>query len=476
MKKNITLTLFIISCKLLLSQNQIDALRYSFQIPDGSARYMGLNGAFGALGGDISAIAINPANMSIYKKSEFLIASQIYYNGSSSSFMQKKAYDSKYNFNIPLAGSVFVFDNMNSIDWISTQLALGYIRTNNFNYNYSISSDIPTNTLLNLYLNQVNETGTSIKYPFDAELAYNTHLINPLPGDSLHYSAVINEANSIQKNISSQGRNDEFFVSFSGNFRDKLLMGIYVGVPTINYYEQSKYKEIAKENDTTTSFNNFIRYENLTTTGRGINAKLGFLFKASDWLRFGLAFYSPDFYRLTDNWNAQIDAEFDTASYSAKSPQGIFNYRLTTIPKIIGSVGIILGKYGLLSADYEFLDYSQALLHSNDYPFYNENEAIKESYKQSSILRIGTEWRANPLYFRTGYAFYESPYKQETGNDGSVQSFSLGLGYRVSDYFFDIAYVYALKSENLYLHSLSNDAVHITNAFHKITFSFGYKF
>ncbi len=43
------------------AQGEIDAYRYSQTEVTGTARSMSMGGAFGALGGDISSIAINPA-------------------------------------------------------------------------------------------------------------------------------------------------------------------------------------------------------------------------------------------------------------------------------------------------------------------------------------------------------------------------------------------------------------------------------
>ena len=52
------------------SQSQLDAFKYSQTELNGTARYLGMGGAFGALGGDISAMNTNPAGLAIYKSSE----------------------------------------------------------------------------------------------------------------------------------------------------------------------------------------------------------------------------------------------------------------------------------------------------------------------------------------------------------------------------------------------------------------------
>jgi len=53
------------------AQSDADALRYSQTSLAGTARFTSMAGAFGALGGDFSSIAINPAGLGIYRKSEF---------------------------------------------------------------------------------------------------------------------------------------------------------------------------------------------------------------------------------------------------------------------------------------------------------------------------------------------------------------------------------------------------------------------
>ena len=50
----------------LWSQSIDDAYRYSRSELNGTARYIGMSGAFGALGGDISAISSNPASSAVY--------------------------------------------------------------------------------------------------------------------------------------------------------------------------------------------------------------------------------------------------------------------------------------------------------------------------------------------------------------------------------------------------------------------------
>ena len=60
--------MFILGTATIVSQNVFDALRYSNDQIEGSARFSAMSGAFGALGGELSAISINPAGSAIFSK------------------------------------------------------------------------------------------------------------------------------------------------------------------------------------------------------------------------------------------------------------------------------------------------------------------------------------------------------------------------------------------------------------------------
>ena len=68
--KNIVILLIAgLSMQSFYAQNIADAVRYSSQDITGTARYRGASGAFGALGGDVSAINNNPAGSAIFNRS-----------------------------------------------------------------------------------------------------------------------------------------------------------------------------------------------------------------------------------------------------------------------------------------------------------------------------------------------------------------------------------------------------------------------
>ena len=70
MLKKITFHAILIISYISLSQNAQDVLRYSIYNNYNTARVSSLGGSFGALGGNIGAVSLNPATLGIYRTDE----------------------------------------------------------------------------------------------------------------------------------------------------------------------------------------------------------------------------------------------------------------------------------------------------------------------------------------------------------------------------------------------------------------------
>lgn len=95
------------------AQSSNDALLFSSEELSGTARFVGMGGAFGALGGDISALKVNPAGSSVFLHNfaSFSLANESYNN--EVAFRNGISERRNNNFHIPQAGAVFVFNNSN---------------------------------------------------------------------------------------------------------------------------------------------------------------------------------------------------------------------------------------------------------------------------------------------------------------------------------------------------------------------------
>ena len=70
MKRLLVFPILLLVSLFSFSQVEYDALRLSQQDLNGTARYLGLGGAMGALGGDASSIKDNPAGLGVYRSGE----------------------------------------------------------------------------------------------------------------------------------------------------------------------------------------------------------------------------------------------------------------------------------------------------------------------------------------------------------------------------------------------------------------------
>ena len=69
MKKLNLLFIGLLSMSTIYGQDISDAVRFSQSEIQGTARYRALSGAFGALGGDMSAVSANPASSAVFSRS-----------------------------------------------------------------------------------------------------------------------------------------------------------------------------------------------------------------------------------------------------------------------------------------------------------------------------------------------------------------------------------------------------------------------
>jgi long-subunit fatty acid transport protein len=454
-----------------LSQTSADALRYSRIDIGGTARYMGLSGAFGALGADFTVASTNPAGIGLYKTSEFIVTPAVHIGSVTSDYNGMSASDMRTNFYLGNVGIVMTSKSKSDPKkpgWRYVSFATGLNRLNDFNHRYEMTGSNADNSLLDVYVQEANginfhdiENDNNGSYAYDLNLAWWDYLLDlqpdPGPDSSMYVSPVASQANKLQsKSIDSWGSMNEYVFSIASNYNDRLYMGMTFGIPMIRYFESSVYTESNIDNSELKYFN---RIEDLETHGSGFNFKVGMIYRASDWLRVGAAFHSPSWFNnMKDYWHVDMISEFNSpdsygqTKYVASSPSGYYEYSLQTPWRLQGNLAFIIGNIGLVSADYEFANYAKARLDAYDYNFNEENSSIKNSYTGTHNIRIGTEWRYNIFSFRAGAKYFTSPYQNDI-NDGSRLGFSGGVGIKEGWFFMDIAYAYRGMEDSYYFYN-----------------------
>lgn len=208
-------------------------------------------------------------------------------------------------------------------------------------------------------------------------------------------------------------------------------------------------------------FNALTYNENLSTSGTGVNLKLGAIYRANQMLRLGMAVHSPTFMRLDDVYTASMgysytdqEGDFD---FSSESPDGSFEYRLQTPWRFIGSAGLIINngslrradnnrdlkvrspRGGFLSAEIEYLNYSENQFRYDGFGDAERevNAAIAEELGSAWNLRLGGEYAYDQFRVRAGYTLQQSPLQ---GDDTTNSIISAGLGLHKKTFFLDMAY------------------------------------
>lgn len=482
MKRKILILWFVLLSFTVVAQDASDALRYSMHGFGGTSRYLGAAGAFGAIGADFSALSTNPAGIGLYRSSEVTFSSALTYSLSNATYNKMSSEDDKYNFNIGNAGVVFALgdDNNDLSRWKRVQFGFGFNRLADFHGNTIIEGDNRWNSIINEFQTKAMGHHPDNLHSFDTDLAWWTYLladtIRNNNGVLTYTSAVPNGGVRQIKYIETRGSMNEMVLTLGGNYNDKLYLGATMGFPTISYKENSLYREV-DTGDTIPGFNSLSIDDYLNTNGTGVNFKLGIIARPFNWVRIGAAIHTPTFFNMRDEYGRTISHYREELPVVEKSsPKGMFEYNLRTPMRAMVNLGFIIGNYGFIGVDYEFVDYSDAKLDSRRDKFSDVNRAVRDSYRATSNIRVGGELNLHPFRIRAGYALYGSPYADNI-NDVEKNSLTFGLGIVDNSYFIDFAFVMTSFNEDYYLYNPQNvNAANIEHKFSGMYMTLGYRF
>lgn len=486
--KQATFTMFFVFASFFLvnAQNDIDALRYTQTTFGGTARYMAMGGSFGALGADFSVLSTNPGGLGLYKKYELSITPALYFGKTMSTYNGISPVDQKTNFNLSNAGVVIASQiTENNTILKNWQFAVGMNRLNNFNNRSVIRGYNNQNSIVDTYVDNANginyeeiENDYYGQYAYDLNLAWNAYAIDTIPGEIDQYYGALPPGGGVlqEKYTETWGSMNEFLIAFGTNVADRLYIGASFAFPYIRYFESSVYYETDEDNSIP-DFKKLTRKDDLRTNGGGFNMKFGMVLRATNWLRLGGSIHSPTWFNnLNDYWSAELYTDFDNNEYfSAFSPYGSYTYDLETPWRAMGSIGLVLGRFWLINAEYEYVDYQKARLSAPEYQFYDENQAIQSKYTEGHNFKLGTEFRFGHFALRGGTGLYGSPFAEDENgeriNDGSKIYYSGGIGFRDEHFFIDLAYVGSESEQNYYLYGSENVSVDpVLQTFHTNNF------
>ena len=150
----IFLFITIVSVSNIYAQNIEDALRYSSESLNGTARFNALSGAFGALGADISSVAINPAGSAIFIKNTGSATISVLNNNNKSNYFETNTKATNTNLKFNQAGFIFSSVNSNKQSILNKfSGGFNYVATNNFDNDIFIAGSGNT-SIANYFLVQ----------------------------------------------------------------------------------------------------------------------------------------------------------------------------------------------------------------------------------------------------------------------------------------------------------------------------------
>lgn len=497
------------------AQSAIDAMRIGQQDMKGTARFMSMGGAFGALGGDLTTLSQNPAGIGVYRSNEVGVTVDLDVQSALSSGADGDYRASKTHFLLNNIGGVLTL-RLPSRTVPNLNFGFTYNKTASFNRTYGGNLGQLQTSMTNWMAGVANaneltvgdvETIKGVYDPYNpndggyaapwiAILAYDSFFINPIGDpDAPRWTGQFGQGTTGTSyyRMNERGSVDSFNIAVGGNFGNVVFWGMDFDITSLNYTLNSTYGEnldnayVMGENDVigrTSSQWQMRNYYNMQ--GTGFAYKLGLIFRPIQEFRVGFAFHTPTYYNVSQYYGASTDYIYNKEQEHGQDTNGgdlgYSDLRYQSPWHIIVSAAGVIGKSFIISADYEWTQTSRMKFKDPGYfewhtgafdNSYNPvNNDISSLYQNQNTFRVGAEFRVTPKFsVRAGYCNVSSPVRSEAKNghvpvytagtmpeyrfDNTTNYYSAGLGYRTGGFYADLAYVH--KQQSGEYHAFSPD-------------------
>lgn len=444
------------------AQDITDALRFSSQTVNGTARYTAMGGAFGALGGDMSAIQINPASSAVFVNNKFSGSLDLSTVNNDSFYNAGVNATSDSDFDMNQIGTVFVFTSYNS-DALFDKLSVGftYNRTNNFddqlrfqgNNNQSISNfflsnaqgvslDLltprPDESVADLYQFLGEEEGYGFQQAFLGYESFMIDAVNPSDLDNTSYVSNVNGSNFAQNYFQrSFGNSDKYTINGGAMIGNNIHLGLNLNIHYLDYARNTFFNEFNSSSSGITE----VYFDNeLRTRGTGVSFQVGGIAKLTSSWRLGVTYDSPTWMQISDELLQRLETVNASGDVAVVNP-GVINiypdYEFKTPGRLSLSTAYVFGGSGLISFDYSYKDFSAMEFTSQGFDI--QNQDISSLVTAASTFNVGGEYRFQNTSLRAGYFIQESPYQNKDFLDDTV-GYSLGIGYSFGNTSLDFSY------------------------------------
>jgi len=448
------------------AQTAYDALRFSQVFYTGTARSAAMGNAMTALGGDFGALSINPAGSAVYPYSEFVCTPLLHTSLTKADYLSNTTQEARTRLGISNVGYVSAYHTPN----FSLSFGVGYNALNNFTDRFSAGGTTNQSSwLASLAYNTDNIQAKNMDWnkdqnpfyqgiaPWRSILAWNVSLLDTIPGSGglqyigateAYFGNHIGIPGNLRQNYVRQanGNTGEYLINVGLNLSNKLFLGANIGFQSIWYdYSESYSEEAVKTHEfSQTAFKDFTHSYTQTTSGIGLNLKLGVIFLPVDNFRLGASISTPTWMRLHDEWQETIKTSFsDGYRQNLESPLGTYDYHINTPFRWNVGMAYTFGAFGAVSVDYEQTAYNRIMMNATDYrttnPFADELAIIKKEFRSAGNLRTGLEINLSEAFaLRGGYAYYQNP---EKSNGFDTHIASLGVGLQAGSFFSDLTFM-----------------------------------
>ena len=453
------------------AQSAIEALKLTDTDLLGTARFVSMGGAFTALGGDISTLSQNPAGIGVYRTNEVVTTLTIAPQSTQVTNLAGNSRNSKTRVNFDNLGFVGTFNFRGSM-LRNINFGVAYNSRKNYARNYRVNYNSLNGSLTNAIAGLCSENPNNLltsngAYENGAAwldvLAYDNFLIAYSPtataANNSYYGLFADGSTSGNGylDVRESGYNNEYTFNFGGNIADRVFFGIGVGVTDLKYELISDYGENLYGTNGETEIDatlypmttsEYSLYNELVLNGTGVNFKAGLIAYVTNSWRIGAAIQTPTGTTISERWFEDLDVVSNGGSSSDGTPEGNFNYRLTSPFRYNLGLAYTFGNFGLISFDYESVNYGSMRFKNTDRStdgFDAINDDIYKLYGASHSFRAGLEININPyVAVRGGFNMItpgELSLQGDSGNNTYI--YSGGLGFKTNGSFYaDLAFRY----------------------------------
>lgn len=447
-----------------------DALRFATIFPEGTARFAGTGGSMTPLGVGHTTLSTNPAGIA-WSRNTFASVT----GGFSFTLMDARlraegvanpANDQSRGVpTLPSLGVVIarppVYEDQHPIVF---GLALNRLADFNETIQYGGSS---TRSIVDALVEDLNTPNFRDDYRIDIltdqiEPGLRNLTVQsataPFPDDNLFnrddlgFLSIFDTEGAQGGLIRREGRVErtgsmhEFTAGAAMNLNNRLLLGASVGIPFLDFGETRSYQEFNNAGEVEI-FEDAEYNETLSMDGNGFNLKLGAIFLPTAASRISFAVHTPTFWTLEETYSTNLSINYTSLDGVARGGRGVSPEALTVVNlqtpwRLQAGLGHLVGRFGFLSVDAEYVNYKGNQFSFQDFAAPDDvtNAQIDNALAGAFSVRAGGEVNVDPLQVRFGVGWRQLPVQDlRNGEDENIFSFSGGLGYNAGLFFIDVA-------------------------------------